>query len=70
MSIPLVGREHWYGDLVFVFRQSSEKENKERELLTHMLAESLVEHIECHVLGQHREEFVVRKMPERNKESA
>jgi len=70
LSIPLVGREHWYGDLVFVFRESHHAENRERELLIHMLAEALVEHIENHVLGQHRDEFVVRKMPERNKESA
>jgi UDP-GlcNAc:undecaprenyl-phosphate GlcNAc-1-phosphate transferase len=63
--VPLEGVAHWYGDLHATFWNAGDENDQGRRLLLHLLGESLAEHIEEHVLDQHRDRFVVSRFPGR-----
>jgi len=63
LEIPLMGRVLIYGDLRISFRSLSGSDDEERRLLLHLLAESLTEHIEEHMVAGREDRFVVRRIP-------
>ena len=66
LEIPLMGRVLIYGDLRISFRSLSGSDDDERRLLLHLLAESLTEHIEEHMVAGREDRFVVRRIPVSN----
>jgi UDP-GlcNAc:undecaprenyl-phosphate GlcNAc-1-phosphate transferase len=63
IEIPLMGRVLVYGGLSISFRTLGGPDGEARKVLFHLLAESITDHIEAHLVSGREDRFVVRRIP-------